>query len=250
MDQEVFKWGVGQPIVNPEYFLKGESYGEWALIFFTDYVREEVERIFGLKSRIFPSIRPRNVSVRGVEVSLIYPFFGAPSTVMALEVAISGGVNKIVMLGEAASIDPAISIGNFIMVDRGLREEGTSYHYIPTGRWIEYKTALSYRLGEFIETEYGEKVKYVSIWSIDAPFRETIDKIMEYRRLGVSAIDMESTAVLALAKYRGVEVAILLTVSDEIHDGKWVTGWGRDKLIDRERKSLEIALKFIEESSG
>ena len=98
--------------------------------------------------------------------------------------------------------------------------------------------------------KYGETVRFVSIWSTDAFFRETLDKIREYRKEGVSTIDMESTAVLAISKYYGVDVAILLIISDEIYDKTWKTGWGGEKLVNREKKALSIILDFIHEMVG
>ena len=87
-------------------------------------------------------------------------------------------------------------------------------------------TALLKEEGE----RQGVKVKQGRLWTTDAPYRETAEKIARLRAAGVQAVDMEVAALLAVAAYRGCEVAALLVVSDECYHPTWRPGFGAPEL--------------------
>ncbi len=63
------------------------------------------------------------------------------------------------------------------------------------------------------------------MWTIDAPFRETMDKVQEYARRGVLAVEMECTALMSIAAYRGINLAAVLVITDELFGEGWVQGF-------------------------
>ena len=240
----MFKYGFDRPISEPSFFSRDMDLPEDAILFFTEYVKKEVEdRLLGGKD-IVPRVKPYVGRYKGLEIALIYPCFGAPATVMAIEIAIAAGVKRIYMLGEAGAIHSSLHIGDYFIPTWGYREEGTSFHYIPEGNRIVYESSLSRGFMDFL-TGKGVEYHVGGIWCIDAIFRETIDKISYYSSLGVKCVDMESTAVMAVSIYRGVESTIFLTISDELYGGSWKTGWGSKSLINREVESLNLVLEYI-----
>jgi purine-nucleoside phosphorylase len=75
------------------------------------------------------------------------------------------------------------------------------------------------------------------VWSTDAPFRETVGKVLGYQKQGVLAVDMEISALFTVADFRGIELAAALTVSDELHDLAWKHGF-REPRFKRTREML------------
>ncbi len=81
------------------------------------------------------------------------------------------------------------------------------------------------------------------IWTTDAIFRQTRDKVRKYSSEGVLAVDMESTALMAIAMYRGVELGIAHVVTDELYGEKW-TMYSDDDMMARVEK--EVVQSLIE----
>jgi uridine phosphorylase len=101
----------------------------------------------------------------------------------------------------------------FIVIDRALRDEGTSYHYLPPSPFSEAPEALVTSLeGAF--GDLGIPVLRGATWTTDAPFRETPDAIEAMRRRGLLAVEMEAAALYAFAKARGKAVLCLAHVTN------------------------------------
>jgi purine-nucleoside phosphorylase len=80
------------------------------------------------------------------------------------------------------------------------------------------------------------------IWTTDAPFRETPQKIRQFQVAGVHAVDMEMAALFAVAHYRGCEVAALLLVSDECYHATWKPGFGVPRLRQACQDAVEVTV--------
>ncbi|MCE4627128.1 MAG: hypothetical protein F7B78_05730 [Desulfurococcales archaeon] len=83
------------------------------------------------------------------------------------------------------------------------------------------------------------------IWSTDAIFRETIDKVEKYSSMGVYVVDMEMTALFAVAHYRKVKLTGVIAVSDELFTGEWKTGFEDNRLKRAEWILVEAALRSL-----
>ena len=153
--------------------------------------------------------------VAGRAVSLVFMPIGASGTIMVMEELIACGAQNFIGLGWAGSLQPQAPIGALLLPNACLREEGTSFHYFPN----EVNLTPDHRLAGVLQQtaeEQGMPVLQGLQWTTDAPYRETVDKIEAYRQQGVLGVDMETSAMFALGLYRGVGVANLLVVSDEL----------------------------------
>jgi uridine phosphorylase len=101
----------------------------------------------------------------------------------------------------------------FVIIDRALRDEGTSYHYAPPSEYGEADAAL---VATALEALNGTKQRVMvgSSWTTDAPFRETADAIAAARSKGVLAVEMEAAALYAFARAAGVAVLCLAHVTN------------------------------------
>ena len=82
------------------------------------------------------------------------------------------------------------------------------------------------------------------IWTTDAIYRETPEKVRRYQEEGVLAVEMESAALLTVAAYRSVSLAGLLVVSDELSDLKWRPGFSNPVLKENTRLAGELLLRL------
>ena len=184
----------------------------------------------------------------GKEVFLALPYWGAPAAVAALETLIAGGGKTFIMVSRAGAISPALRVGDVLVPTWGLREEGTSYHYMPPEYVPRPDARLSRALFREVKRVKGRRkirVLQGGIWSTDAIFRETRDKVEEYSRKGVLGVDMEATALMTVAAYRSARLAVVAAISDELYGEHWKPGFGTRRLRRTEKIIVEAALQTL-----
>src|SRR3990172_4946549 len=157
-------------------------------------------------------------------MALVGPGMGAPMASAILEKVIVCGGKKIVMISCCGSLTEELRIGAFFLPLAGLSEEGTSQHYLKDNQIPSPDIKLIDALEKSAISE-GLNVKKGRIWTTDAPYRETTDKVKKFRKDGIMAVDMEFTALCSVASFRKVSIASLMIVSDELFDYKWNPGF-------------------------
>ncbi len=176
------------------------------------------------------------------EVGVFHSFFGAPASSMLLETLIASGVERVIMFGEAGSISRDCKVGDILIPTWGLREEGTSYHYLtPEVQVKPTSTLLRLVRNRLKGFEYHEG----GIWTTDAGLRETPDKVDDYSKKGVKAVEMECTALMAVSIYRNIEFASILVITDEVRADGWFEDFrgkgvkeSKEKICSRVDRSL------------
>ena len=133
----------------------------------------------------------------------------------------------------------SVRIHDIVVPTWGIGEEGTSYHYLPP----DVVPKPSERIMEILWKELDPVARRLSVklhlggvWSTDAIFRETRDKVRKYSEMNALCVDMESAALMTIAMYRSVELGIALNVTDELHGEKWrfCRDSERAELVERE----------------
>jgi uridine phosphorylase len=143
----------------------------------------------------------------------------APNAIAFVECLINLGVSRIIATGAAGSIHPSAGAGRMVIPTGAIRDEGTSYCYYKKGIAVHASEELINLLGESAN-QNGIQVLRGSTWTTDGVFRETITKMKKYRSKGVLTIEMEMSALFALAMFRKIELAGLLVISDTHFDGQ------------------------------
>ena len=162
---------------------------------------------------------------------------GAPGAIVVLEGLIVQGIRRFLSIGTAGSLQRHLAIGDIVVCDRAIRDEGTSHHYLPPDTYAHASPAATARLVDALQAT-GTPHSVGTSWTTDAPYRETIAEVQHYQAEGVLAVEMEAAALFAVAAYRGVEMGSLLTISDTLGDLKWDPHFRSDTT----RESLETAL--------
>jgi purine-nucleoside phosphorylase len=176
-------------------------------------------------------------------LTLAGPFLGAPQAVMGLEKIIALGAERIWILGWCGSITPDLKVGDLVIPTRALSDEGTSRHYPVGRRRPRTDNELNRMLTNTLARE-GRGCQPGTLWTTDAPYRETPGKVLGFRRRGAIAVDMEMSALIRVAFYRGVRLAGILTVSDELFTLKWRAGFSDP----RRKRSSRLAGRALLET--
>jgi nucleoside phosphorylase len=194
-----------------------------------------------------PSPHPYTLQRQTLYNPEAYPFsaiaspMGAPMAVMLLEQLIALGAQRFVYLGFCGALAPSYHIGDGFIPSHAIREEGTSYHYLPADVIPQSSTWLNASLHAAARAQ-GLSVGVGPIWTTDAPYRETPQKIRQFQDAGVHTVDMEMAALFAVAQYRGCDLTALLVVSDECYHPTWKPGFGVPQLRQGCRDAVQVAI--------
>jgi uridine phosphorylase len=155
-----------------------------------------------------------------VEIGVGRFWIGAPATVMTLEEAIACGANTIFEVGISGGLQTFLKPADLIVVTEAIRDEGTSNHYLPPKVKVESSKHLRAKLVGHLK-QAGIRHFIGPVCSTDGVYRETRGKLRKFRNNGVLAINMETSAVFALAKYRDVEAVSAQVISDLLTENGW-----------------------------
>jgi len=149
----------------------------------------------------------------GQQVGIVGRVVGASFAVLVAEELFASGCELLVSLTSAGQIVPAGQPPYFVVINRSLRDEGTSYHYAPPSEFAEADATLVQKAAMALAQSGLHGVVGAS-WTTDAPFRETAQAIEAARTKGILAVEMEAAALYAFARAAGVQVLCLAHVTD------------------------------------
>ena len=177
----------------------------------------------------------------GLPLALAGPFLGAPQGAIIMEKLRAFGAKRIWVLGWCGSLQPDLPIGNIVIPTSALSEEGTSAHYpVSTGK-KQTNPHLNARLSDAL-IKADLPFKTGPVWTTDALYRETAEKVIDFGNKGILACEMEMSALISIALYRSIQVAGLLIVSDELFTLRWRPGFGSATLKKRTREASRVLL--------
>lgn len=154
------------------------------------------------------------VNYDGVEICVAPGLVGAPSMAMMSEFLFTHGVETLLVCGSCGVLAD-IPAGDVIVPVKALRDEGTSYNYLPPSRFIDIDPEPRKALTDAL-SEHGVPYIECATWTTDAFNRETREMV-EYRKSeGCMVVDMECSLIAAVAKYRGKRYAQLLYSGDAL----------------------------------
>lgn len=145
---------------------------------------------------------------------------GAPAITSIADEMMAWGVQRLVILSLAGGLQTDLAPGSIVVADRAMRDEGTSYHYLPPSRDVQASPALVQSLSEAL-TRGGLNPTTGAVWSTDAPYRETRQEAEYFQREAVKAVDMESAGVFSAAQVRGREATSVFVIGDSLAAPRW-----------------------------
>ena len=151
----------------------------------------------------------------GIEFGIVGCAVGAAFAVLIAEELFASGCRLLLSVTSAGQLVPVRAPPYFVLIDRALRDEGTSYHYeAPSEFSTPDDPLLTMMLGAFDDLPVA--VLRGGTWTTDAPFRETAEAITAMQRRGLLAVEMEAAALYAFARARRRPVLCFAYVTNQM----------------------------------
>lgn len=183
------------------------------------------------------------------EIAFFMIGVGAPMSVGSLEDVFEMGVEKVIVFGTCGVLDSNIGDCSIIIPNSAIRDEGTSYHYMPASDEIEVNEKY---IDTFTSMLNEMHVSYTvgKTWTTDAIYRETKNKVEMRKKQGCVCVDMECSADAAVAKFRGKDLVQFFYAADNLDSEEYdVRSLSNDAMVEEKDRiavvALELALRII-----
>lgn len=160
---------------------------------------------------------------------------GAPIVVELAEEFAALGFQRMALMTWGGSLQPDLRAGDIVVCSQAIRDEGTSYHYLPPEKLVSADPRLVDSLVAAIH-KHGGKCTVGTTWTTDAPYRETAEEILQYQSEGVKIVEMESAGLFAIGQVRKVQAVSVVVIMDSLANLRWEVPDSLDGIM----KSLEI----------
>ena len=184
------------------------------------------------------------INYKGHDLALFMSRVGASTCIVQYEELFAMGLEKVIVFGTCGVLDKAIDDLAIIIPNFAIRDEGTSYHYLKSSREVVVNPKYK---DEFIKLLEKHNYSFIigKVWTTDAPYRETRKKVLQRKQEGCVCVDMECSAISALAKFRNKEVFQFFYAADNLDSAEWDKRslGNNEKLSDKEMIGL-LAIKF------
>ena len=238
---------VGKPLITPAAaYLKSPYSLDVCVINFSQKIMDaltddgvvellEAERIRCVAC-YFPIYR-----VRGTNIGVVRTTVGAPITAtLTEEISYVYSCRKFVMFGSCGGLDSSIAPGKLIVPTHAYRDEGMSYHYAPPADYIEVR---NHAFVASVLDSLGVGHVEGRTWTTDAFYRETDVLCRKRRAEGCIAVEMEVSAVQAVADFYGLELYNFLYRADNLDAASWECSYLYDMPHDERLSHFYVALE-------
>ena len=212
-------------ILNPDQVRNPVNAPQRAVIcFFADILTDlvnngKLEKLTSLRSEI--GAHPLYLYThQNHEIMVFHPGIGAPLAAGLLEETIAMGTKKFIVCGGCGVLDDHVEVNHPFIVTSAVRDEGTSYHYLPPSREVVadlQAVAAMQSVLDFYNLDYS----LVKTWTTDAIYRETEAKRQLRIDEGCEVVEMEAAAFFAVAQFRKVTLGQLLYAGDLVKPEGW-----------------------------
>jgi uridine phosphorylase len=168
---------------------------------------------------------------------------------LSLEKLIALGAKRVILFGWCGAISKILHVGDTVVPAEALSGEGTSRYYATDGESgpdLNFSTQIA---KVFDDNTF--RIHRGCVWSTDAVYREDRRMLKQLcLEKGVVAVDMEFSALCAVARFRKIQFAAVLTVSDELWGESWRPGFNKQFFIERKQTALQLLLDHMANSYG
>lgn len=158
--------------------------------------------------------------VDGIECGIVARTIGGPYAVLVAEQVHVSGARVLLGLTSAGRVNPSLPVPSLVVATSAIRDEGTSYHYLPAADIVTAPAKLAANLYEGLQgLEFP--VSQGLVWTTDAPYRETAEELAEHAANGALAVEMQAASLFAFAQARHANVGMVAHVTNAIdHTGE------------------------------
>lgn len=243
----------GQDVVitpKQHFFAENVNYKDFqppksVILCFESWIVDHFKKLGNTVHRSFWSGEMIYLNEHKKEIALVGNFgIGGPAATHIQEILIAVGVKNFIVVGHAGGLQKTNPVGTILLVDKALRDEGVSHHYLEPDRYAYPSPSLLNKLKNALNRN-NLNCKMGSSWTIDSMYRETKEEIKHYALEGIASVEMELASLFAVATFRNVQIAALLVVSDLVACEKWDEQINSVSTSTAIFKSVEIAKKVL-----
>ncbi len=159
------------------------------------------------------------------QVLLILGQIGCPACAGNLDALQAAGLKKVIFCGGGGVLDRNIKVGQLLLVEGAIRDEGFSYHYVEPSRIIFTDKKVTDKLAASLESKNVPYIRGLT-WTTDAMLRETPERIALRKEEGAKIVEMEQAGCIAVAQCRGFDYGALIYGGDDVASEQWDSrGW-------------------------
>jgi uridine phosphorylase len=160
-----------------------------------------------------------SMELDGIRCGIIARTIGGPYAVLIAEQLHAAGVRMIIGLTSAGRVAPELPVPGLIVAGSAIRDEGTSYHYLPAEAEVTCPGNVTAEMAREL-TACGLPVRIGKVWTTDAPYRESHSQLERWASAGALAVEMPAASLFAFGHARNARVAVVAMVSNAVdHKG-------------------------------
>ncbi len=160
------------------------------------------------------------IRIENKKIGIVDSKIGAPALAVLLEELIVLGASRFISVGLAGSLSEKATIGSWILADRAIRDEGTSWHYLDKEVIVYPDGDLTKKLLSYFALD-KKNILVGGTWTTDAPYRETKEEINRYQSQGFLTVEMEASLLFTLGHIKNISTAALFVISDGLYTQTW-----------------------------
>ena len=179
----------------------------------------------------------------GKKVALINACVGAPLAAAQLEELTALGCRKFIACGGCGVLQKEIAVGHLIIPTAAVRDEGTSYHYLPPSREVTANQAVVAIIESVLNAHQAPYIT-AKTWTTDSFYRETRGKMELRKQEGCVTVEMESATYFAVSQYLGVSFGQILYAGDNLDGEAWDSREWHTR-TDIRTRVLDLAIESV-----
>ena len=239
-----------QPVakLNPSNFAEPKFDTDKIIItFFPEVVQKLLDQEAIFEDRVIPGENPVPIYHFSAcpDILLTLGQVGCPACAGNLDLFHAMGITKVMFCGGGGVLDRNIEVGQILVVEGAIRDEGFSYQYIAPSRVIYADKETNDKIISYLKEN---EIPYLQglTWTTDAIFRETPDRIALRKAEGAKIVEMEQAGCIAVAQFRRFSYGAMIYGGDDLSGEEWSNrGWRsregvRYDLVQLCRKLLEV----------
>jgi uridine phosphorylase len=156
-----------------------------------------------------------SIEVDGTPCGVVPRTIGGPYAVLVAEQLRASGARVVLGLTSAGRVSGSLPVPSLVVPTEAIRDEGTSYHYLPASRSVVADAQLANCLAIGLQG-LGLPISRGAVWTTDAPYRETNEQLAHHAKRGVLAVEMQAASLFAFALARGMPVGMVAHVTNAV----------------------------------
>lgn len=208
--------------LNPSAFASAPfPVDRMVITFFPEVIEKLVEEGSIIHERTMRGENPVEIyRFADADVLITLGQVGCPACAGNLDLFNAMGIGHVMFCGGGGVLDKNIGVGQLLVVDGAIRDEGFSYHYIEPSRYIYTDPEVTSCIVDYMENNSIPYLRGIT-WTTDAMFRETPERIALRKAEGAKIVEMEQAGCIAVARFRGFNYGALIYGGDDVSQDEW-----------------------------